>query len=145
MFTVNSVLGNIGMFNNSQFDNYFDFVQQLKNRLFLGSFCACQWLNKTLIEHNLETGFSLINVFFNFFSTCHWSNKTLIELNPVSKLCSINVLFDFCPFQVRLGQVRNFFSQKRDFLPVEITLFWIVKQNPVEHPTSILSFNIGNS
>jgi hypothetical protein len=54
----------------------------------------------------------------------------------------------FCLTLVRLGQVslgvrlnRNkFFSQKRDFLPVELTPFLIVEQNPVKHPNSIPLF-----
>ena len=31
-------MGNVGMFDNVLFDNYLDFVRQLKNRLFLGHF-----------------------------------------------------------------------------------------------------------
>ena len=39
----------VGMFDNSQFDNSFDLVRQLKNRSFSGLFrdffCTCQWQN----------------------------------------------------------------------------------------------------
>ncbi len=37
----------VGMLDNVLFDNYLDFVRQLKNRMFLGLFrpifCTCQW------------------------------------------------------------------------------------------------------
>jgi hypothetical protein len=52
---------------NSFFDNYFDLVQQLKNRSFLGSFSV----------HKVEISISLTK--------------------SGQKLCSINVLFDFFP------------------------------------------------
>ncbi len=44
----------VGMFDNVLFDNYLDFVRQLKNRSFLGLFrpifCTCQCKNKTIID-----------------------------------------------------------------------------------------------
>ncbi len=65
-----------GTFDDSFFNNYFDLVQQCKDR----SFQLLSLLHKKL-------------------------KLQLIELNLVSKLCSINVLFDFL-YQVRFGQVR---------------------------------------
>jgi hypothetical protein len=77
---------------------------------------------------------------FDFFSTCHWSNKTLIELNPKTNYVRLMFCSTFnFRFSLSLSLSHwliDFFSQKRDIPVVELTLFWIVEQNRVEHPNS---------
>jgi hypothetical protein len=65
-------MGNVGCSTffssiNVLFDS--DYVQQLKNRLFLGSFLVHKKSKFKLIEHNLVSTLCLINVLFDFFPT----------------------------------------------------------------------------
>ena len=53
---------------NSFFDNYFDIVQQLKNRSFLGSFSVHK-VEISISRTNSGQQLCLINVLFDFFPT----------------------------------------------------------------------------
>jgi hypothetical protein len=62
-------MGNVGMFDNSYFDNSFSFVRQFKNGSFLVHVLIHKKSKLELIEHNQGTGYvQLIPILtFDFF------------------------------------------------------------------------------
>ena len=88
-------------FDNYFFNNCFDLVQQLKNRLFLGPFLVNKKVVISISRTKSGQQLCLINVLFNFFPTEYWLNKTLIEHNCCPDLVPFILISTFYFF--RLG------------------------------------------